>query len=325
MSSYHSKFKYLGRDSKEDLGWIIAHFDADSGETDSYLSQEQVYTDSYNGHRRILYGTKWNAVAVIKITVIKQDGSGFNLSECREAYRWLTGSPNASWLDLYVEDELKYSYSVTVQDVKPYKLDARTVGMNIYFESISPWAYSPLQTVSYSLEQSLSMTSDGTLYLSGESASFGINNRGVLYNTNEPQLTFSDDTVYLDNSSKIITINNLTDDLYSYIYLNTVVKNKNCTNISIANLTLNEETTINDILGNEIITLSANQFIVSDNTGKKFGNTFNYIWPRLAPGINELQFSGDGEGVVIFTYRYPIKVGDSAMDIEVSSGGLDIC
>ena len=33
--------------------------------------------------------------------------------------------------------------------------------MNIYFESVSPWAYSPIQTVTYSLIQTLSMIDDG--------------------------------------------------------------------------------------------------------------------------------------------------------------------
>jgi hypothetical protein len=54
MSSYHTSFSYLGKSSK-DMGWIIVAFDADEGATDSYLSQEQIYTDSYNGTRRILY------------------------------------------------------------------------------------------------------------------------------------------------------------------------------------------------------------------------------------------------------------------------------
>ena len=66
MSSYHSSFSYLNKNSREDMHWLIVHFDADQGETDSYLSQEQIYTDSYNGTRRMLYGTKWNAVANIE-------------------------------------------------------------------------------------------------------------------------------------------------------------------------------------------------------------------------------------------------------------------
>lgn len=145
MSSYHSSFAYLGKKSDKDFGWIIAHFDPDNGETDSYLSQEQIYSDSYNGTKRTLYGTKYNSVANVKITVIKQNGSDFTLQECRDAYKWLTGNPEASWMDLYIGDEVKYRLLCTIQDVKPQKMDARTVGLNIYCESLSPWAYSPLK------------------------------------------------------------------------------------------------------------------------------------------------------------------------------------
>lgn len=150
MSSYHSSFKYLDKKST-DLGWIIAHFDPDNGEADSYLSQEQVYTDSYNGTKRTLYGTKYTSVANVKITVIKQNGDDFTLQECRDAYKWLTGNPEASWMDLYIGDEVKYRLLCTIQDVKPQKMDARTVGLNIYCESLSPWAYSPLQSKTHSI------------------------------------------------------------------------------------------------------------------------------------------------------------------------------
>ena len=42
VSSYHSSFSYLDKNSKNDFGWIIAAFDPDNGEMDSYLSQEQI-------------------------------------------------------------------------------------------------------------------------------------------------------------------------------------------------------------------------------------------------------------------------------------------
>ena len=154
MSSYHSSFKYLDKKADTDLGWIIAHFDPDNGETDSYLSQEQIYSESYNGTKRTLYGTKYTSVANVKITVIKQDGGDFTLQECRDAYKWLTGNPEANWMDLYIGDEVKYRLLCTIQDVKPQKIDARTVGLNIYCESLSPWAYSPLEEKSFYLPES---------------------------------------------------------------------------------------------------------------------------------------------------------------------------
>ena len=119
---------------------------------ESYLSQEQIYTDSYNGTKTTLYGTKYSNVATVKITVIKQDGSDFTLAECRNAYKWLTGNPEANWMDLYIGDDVKYRLLCTIQDVKPQKLDARTVGLNIYCESLSPWAFSPVENITQSID-----------------------------------------------------------------------------------------------------------------------------------------------------------------------------
>ena len=213
MSSYHSSFKYLDKKST-DLGWIIAHFDPDNGETDSYLSQEQIYSESYNGAKRTLYGTKYTSVANVKITVIKQNGNDFTLQECRDAYRWLTGNPEASWMDLYIGDEVKYRLLCTIQDVKPQKLDARTVGLNIYCESLSPWAYSPQITSSHSISgsQTIEINNESddlytpvymkTVYTNTNGSSLVINNtsRGE---TTEISSLVTNEVVTLDNNMMI--------------------------------------------------------------------------------------------------------------------------
>lgn len=273
MSSYHSSFKFLNKKSDEDFGWLIAHFDPDNGETDSYLTQEQVYSDSYRGTRRILYGTNYNSVLNVKITVIKQNGSEFSLSECRNAYKWLTGNPEASWMDLYVGDEVQCRLLCTIQDVKPQKLDARTVGLNIYCESLSPWAYSPIQII--------------TKDFPGAGG---------------------------------LTIYNDTDDLYSFVYPKVTYENIDGQELFMRNDNTNEETKIDNVAVNEVITLHPNQFIISDNTNKTFGNTFNFVWPRLKPGDNS--FSINAKGKLTFEYYWPIKIGDCAVTINAAGGNI---
>ena len=267
MSSYHSSFKYLNKKSDENFGWIIGHFDPDNGETDSYLSQDQIYTESYNGTKRTLYGTKYNSVANVKITVIKQDGSDFTLGECREAYKWLTGNPEASWMDLYIGDEVKYRLLCTIQDVKPQKMDARTVGLNIYCESLSPWAYSPLITISKTV---------GTI-------SFDITNES--------------------------------DDLYTPVYLKTTYTNASDSYLYIDNVTLKERTVIEGLSINETVTLDGHMMITSDKPNKVFGNSFNFVWPRLKSGVNKFNIVGNGD--LTFEYCYPIKMGDCVQDINI--------
>ena len=302
--------KFLNKSSIAE-GWLIVAFDADNGEVDSYLNQEQIYTDSYNGSKRILYGTRWTEVTNIKISVIKKDGSDFSLEECRKAYRWLTGNPRASWLDLYVGEELQYSILCTVQNVKQQKLDARTSGLNIYFESVSPWAYSPMQSFGCSFDQEL-LSVNGIL--DGDSSDFDVDENGVVYNNSNVLQIDSNGTLYVDNSISL-KIDNRTDDLYTTIYLNTTFTNNTSDYLSIKNITTNEETIITGMNANEIITINAGQFIISNIPGKVFGNDFNFVWPKLVPGLNEFIISGSGVGSINFTYRYPIKIGDCAIDV----------
>ena len=320
MSSYHSSFSYLNKNSYKNCKWLVVHFDADSGETDGFMSQEQIYDETYRGTKRIVYGTKWTSVAEIKITVVKQDGTDFTLQECRDAYKWLTGSNKPNWLDLYVGEKLQYSFLVTNADVKPQKLDARTVGLNIYFQSVSPWAYSPQQFVNCTFGQALELVDDGVV--SKDGIALKIAEDGALYNTSPMFSVESDGTVYIDNSTKL-QINNKSDDLYTYIYLDTKFTNYNSDSVSINNITLGEETTLSNMVENEVITLSSGQFIMSDRSYTKiFGDDFNWTWPRLGPGINEFIISGSGQGSIEFTYRYPMKIGSLAIDVDTDGGEI---
>lgn len=146
MSSYHTSFTYLGKNSYDDFNLQIMHFEnGDVGETDSYMSQESIYTDSPRGTKRMLYGTKYSDVAKLDITVMKPNGDEFGIEKTREIYKWLTGATQYSWMDLYIGDEVKYRMLCFAQNVRPYKIDSRIVGFIITMESSSPWCFSPVQ------------------------------------------------------------------------------------------------------------------------------------------------------------------------------------
>lgn len=271
MSSYHSSFTYLNKNSHDDCRWRIIHFDSgDSGETDSFLAVESVGTTTYDGTKNLLYGTKYSETATMNISIMKQDGTDFTLVEIRRALSWLTGVKQNSWLDLYIADEVKYRMLGHVQDVKPYKLDARIVGLTIIFESASPYAYSALQTVETEL-----------------------------------------------NGETSVTLHNGSDDLYAYTYINTKYTNTSGDSLIIFNSATNERTEIVDIAANEIINLSENMMITSDKPGRVFGKSFNFVFPRLVAGDNELTINGNG--TIIFEYVYPIKVADAIGELNVVS------
>ena len=113
-----------------------------------------------------------------------------------------------------------------------------------------------------------------------------------------------------------LEIYNQSDDLYTLTNLDILYKNHTSTSLIIENRSLDKQTIITGIEPEEVITLSAGQFIISDKPKKIFGDNFNFIWPQLQPGINKLHIDGSGKGSVEFSYRYPIKIGDCAINID---------
>lgn len=322
MSSYYPSFNYMGYNSFDDKKLIVVAFDADQGEADTFLGMESIYTNNFDGTRRLDYGARHNNVALVKITVIKANRTDFTVAEVRDFLQWTTGARQVSYLDLVIDNEIQCSVLGRVINAYQQKLDARTIGLSIEFESVSPWAYSPLQTISCTFGDVLHINNRGVVYKgSYDTPLLSVSKNGILNNgasgTNEGGGTFkvsSDGIVYIDNNIRI-RIDNQTDDIYSFINMNAVFENVNCTHVSINNVSLDENSYIDKINKNERITLSSGQFITSDLQYRTFGNSFNYIWPRLKPGINDIVVTGDGNGSVTFTYRYPMKIGDCAIDI----------
>ena len=321
MASYHSSFTYNEKNSFDE-GYIIAAFEPDSGFMDSFLTMENISDEYYDGTKRFDYGSKYVSSPEIKITLIKKDGSDMKLNEFRACAKWLTGARINSWLDMYVGDEIIYSFLGKFLGLEHYKLDSRTIGVRLTFSSVSPWAYSRPQFFDGSFGQAIEMNESGLVFTTDEEVSMlGINSKGVLCpsptDTENSCFEITEEGVaYIDTSYNVYT-DNKTDDLYSYIYLDIDCKNTTGGSIYIENKTLNEKTIINGISPNENVSLSAKQFITSDIPNKIFGDDFNFIWPRLAPGLNEFTIYGSGIGNANFTYRYPMKIGDCVIDSDI--------
>lgn len=239
--------------------------------------------------------------------------------------------------DLYVNSKgvLTKNKLETEEDITPFlvdndgmlylKSDVDTDGL---FDTLE------LGIASCDVSRSLSLDLDGTLIktktdivLSG--TQFGVNSDGVLFPNHVDENSYFDIVAIgiagIDTSYKTI-INNESDDLYTYINLDIDFEAYGkCDNLSIYNTTLNEEAIIKNISNGENVLISSNQFIISDHPNHKvFGDDFNFVWPRLQPGENKLIIGGGGTGIARFTYRYPMKIGDCAMDIDINGNSI-IC
>lgn len=208
---YHPKVEFRGR-SNDDEGLVVATFEPDSGETDSYLSMDPVYTDSFDGTIRTDYGAKYNDVARPSVTFVYPDGEDVQPFKVRSVLKWLTGSKQSAWLNIYnIDGEPVCSYLGRFTDVKLQKMDARVVGIRAEFTANSPWAYSDTKTVSMKINGTTEFKIDNnsddldscvypkvTFKNNQNNASLSIKNNTIGINTEFKQL----------QENEIITIDN---------------------------------------------------------------------------------------------------------------------
>ena len=100
---YHPKIEFRNR-SNYDEKLIVSTFNPDSGETDTYLTMEPVYSESYDGAMRTDYGAKYTDVAKPSVTFIDIDGEDIQPYKVRSVLRWLTGSRQNAWMNVYNVD-----------------------------------------------------------------------------------------------------------------------------------------------------------------------------------------------------------------------------
>lgn len=142
--------------SNEDFDLIcdLCFEGGDSGEISSFLSRKAVTTETYNGAFRRSYGMKYDEVFAPQFTLMKRDFEDFTFEEQRAVLAWLTSKHTASYMDVYMTDNDVATDSPTycllggVAEIETYKLgNNRTVGVVFTFESLYPYALSPLQVI----------------------------------------------------------------------------------------------------------------------------------------------------------------------------------
>lgn len=341
MSSYHSYFTYQGFSSVE-KGLVICAFEPDSGNMSAFLGMNSIYSESPRTGVRYDYGAKYSEVANIKITLITFDGSDFTVERFRDVARWLSGAPKSSWLDLYEDNTLAYSFLCRCVDIQHYKMDARTIGVTVTFESVSPWAYSPLQTITTQVVNTSSAEDGDPILvhsLSDEKYSYLYPNIEFVNSLTYEFVGDNETTEFvLKHAIPIltsVTVNGEEVQNYSYqqgkiVFDEPPIQNKVIrvqgnfgeTSLSIYNKTTDEITTVSHIAADEVITLNNHQIIYSSKASRIFGEDFNFVWPKLFYGTNVLCASG--QGTLKITYRYPIKIGDCVINTDVNING-DMC
>ena len=297
-------------------------FDEDEGDTDTFLGREAVASESHNGHFKRVHNYKYNNVLTPKLTFIKEGYETFTFEEQRKVLKWLTSHDTASFLTVYHDDSEVVSYEILggFIEINTYKNGTGTViGFTATFESISPWAFSTLHTITKDVSNPL----DNTIVINLETD----DSQSAVY----PRITIQ------QSDSNIITINHAMGDKDDWvegsvfydgknyywfdakenrrITSTTNTSNLNTTSATIRNTHTDDygkvrvfDTLIKHNVADEKVVLDGANRVISGSSTRIFGDDFSWNWTPLYEGKNELAFVGNC--TVTVEYRYPIKCGD---------------
>lgn len=320
-----NRFKYNGYSSKDfDLKTCLA-FDTSSGETNSFLTREAVASESYKGDLKRVYQYKYNEVLSPVITLIKEDFEDFTLDEQRRIFRWLTSKSTPSFLTVYHDDSEVISYEIlgAFTEIQTYKIGSgRVVGFQCTYESVSPYAFSALQTITKDVSNpldntiSVNINSDELVSLIypritiEHSANPIVNVNRQMVNANKWVVDdWMDGTVYYYADIKEYYYNKHNEDGTQEATIATTPPSLGTTSVVISN--------VDDVCkiayntpGEKVIIDGANRVIsrVGRPSSHVIGDDFNWTWMPLYNGTNTITVIGNC--TVTLEYRVPIKCGE---------------
>ena len=149
-----NRINYNGYSSQDFDLLCELSFDTGDGESSTYLSREAVDSETYRGDFKRVSSYRYSESLAPTITFIDKDFGDFDLERQRRILKWLTSKDTASFLTVYHDDTEVISYEIlgAFIDIQTYKNgNGRVIGIVATFEYISPWAFSPLQTIATEL------------------------------------------------------------------------------------------------------------------------------------------------------------------------------
>lgn len=259
MVSPH-RIRYNGIFSNElnmpDLIMCVA-MDSDNGETPSFLNREAVASESHDGRYKRIHRFKYNETFAPKFTFFKNDFGNFEMDEVRIVLKWLTSKDTTALLETYYDDSNVVSWASIggFVDLQTHKLaNNRTIAITATWDSISPFAFSDLYTVTKTIT---STNNKITINIDTD------DNKPVY-----PRVTIQ------TNGNDIKFINTHTDFFDVSKSYNSLVVTNNTS-------------------GENVVVDGANKLLYSSNTKRIFGDDFNWVWLELHDGKNEITIEGN--------------------------------
>lgn len=322
-------------------------FDSDDGGTDSWLNREAVASETYRGEFKRVHNYKYTDTLSPQFTFMKEDFSDFTLTEQRAVLAWLTSKSTASYLSVYYGDcesdsaELAYELLGGFTEIELYKMgNGRVVGIVATFESVAPYAFSPVKS------EYRDLIGHSTYNLCPYTLTIKCNTDEVnsyIY----PKITMTQSSVAIEMKDDFVLNTGLTTDenivisdgfkadiipntLYHIPEKNKYFIQKPADNtitigsglastypgygdlkssIIIKNNTIGTKTQITNVSKLEKITIDGTNQIITSSSNRIFGDDFNWQWLPLQRGTNEISVIGNVSGFTL-EWREPMKVGE---------------
>ena len=269
------RFNYAGYSSEDfDLCCQLS-FDDNSGEVSTFLSREAVASETYRGEIQRVSSYKYTDVLAPTITLVDKDFGEFDLDRQRKILRWLTSKYTPSFITIYHDDSNVVSYEIlgAFTELNTYKNGSgRVIGFTCVYTSISPFAYSALQTIT----RTITDTTNNTFNIEVDS-------------DNEESAIYPRITIQKSGSGDVVITNTYADQNQQSRVVTLQLKN--------------------NVNGETIVVDGANRVISSSHTNRIFGDDFvNWSWLPLYNETNNITVAGNC--TVTFEYREPRKVGE---------------
>ena len=300
-------------------------FDSDNSEVNTFLTREAVASESYDGRSRRISSFKYTENFAPKFTFLKKGFGDFTQDEVRALLKYLTSKDTTGLLEAYDDDSNVISWTSigNFSEIQLYKIaNKRVVGITAVWDSISPFCFSDLYTVT----KTISSADDNTITINIDTD----DNKSVY-----PRITITEkgSIVHIPSDT---TFNALSDMVENTVYYNgttyywktapgtdeayfnssTTNPNLNTTSVRFINKHtdfLNQSKVLDAVVvknntpTEKIVLDGANKIISSDSVRRIFGDDFNLRWLELYDGKNEIAIEGNCE--VTLEWREVRKVG----------------
>lgn len=302
-------------------------FDSDNSEVSTFLTREPVVSESYDGRNRRISLFKYTENFSPKFTFLKSDFGDFSQDEVRSLLKYLTSKETTGLLEAYEDDSETIAWTSigNFSDIQLYKIaNKRVVGVTAVWNSISPFCFSDLYTVT----KTISSATDNKITIDIDTDDNQPVYPRVIVKHNGSVVNIPTGTTYTEKTNMVENTayfngatyywKTVSDTDAAHFHSSTTNPALPTTSVRITNThtdftnqkkTLDPVVVKNNNTTEKVVIDGANKIISSSSVNRIFGDDFeDWRWLALYDGKNEIEV--EGNCTITLEYRTIIKIGE---------------